>query len=121
MSDLALSDPRLRITEPDGETFAVGRLPGHGLLTRGEPYLAIDCDQDRCSTNIGGTTHQENGTGYNSVRGAGHAVCGCGALSPHLHYGSERRWWHRFHKARVILGQPEPAGQPTPVAAAAVA
>lgn len=113
-------DPRLREL-PDGELYAVGRLDGHSLRCDGQAYLAIDCYEDRCATNLGATTHQENGPVYDSVRGNGHALCSCGVLSPHLHYGSDRRWWHRRHKARVILDQPEPAGQPRPVDPQAVA
>lgn len=119
MSTSATADPRLR--EDTGGPWALGRLAGHALRSSGEPYLAVDCVTNRCSTNVGGTTHQENGVGYASVRGAGHAVCECGVLSPHLHYGSDRRWWHRRHKARVILGLAEPEGQPRPVDPRAVA
>jgi hypothetical protein len=107
--------------DPAGAVYLRGRLSGHGLRCRGEAYLAVDCYEDRCSTNVGHTVHQENGPSFNSVRGTGHAVCQCGALSPHLHYGSERRWWHRRHKARALLGLPEPAGQPTPSAPETVA
>lgn len=119
MTDGSVADPRLQ--EDEVGAFAVGRVPSHGLRVGGEAYLAVDCYLDRCSTNVRATTHQGNGPGYDSVRGAGHAVCECGALSPHLFYGSERRWWHRRHKARVLLGQPEPAGQPRHVAPEAIA
>lgn len=116
----ALPDPRLR-RDGTGDVFAIGRVPGHSLLTHGEPYLAVDCYVGRCSTNLRATTHQENTPGVDSVRGRGHAVCGCGELSGHLDTGKARRGWHRAHKARVILGQPEPAGQPAPIAPTAVA
>lgn len=81
----------------------------------------MDCYEGRCATNLAATTHQENGPGRRSVRGWGHGVCSCGALSQHHSGGVARRRWHRAHKARVVLGQPEPSGQPTPVAPASVA
>lgn len=119
MSD-ALPDPRLR-RNALGEVFAVGRVSGHALLAGGEPYLAVDCYTGRCSTNVGATTRQENSPTVDSTRGKGHGVCSCGVLSPHLKFGRRRRWWHRFHKARVLLGLPEPADQPAPVNPAEVA
>jgi len=115
-----LPDPRLR-RDGTGDVFALGRVVGHSLRAHGEPYLAVDCYSDRCSTNLRGTTHQENSPTVDSVRGRGHAVCECGVLSPHLDAGSDRRRWHRHHKARVILGQLEPEGQPRPVAPEAIA
>lgn len=120
MTDSPLGDPRLRLT-PDGHVYARGRVPGHPLRCRGEAYLAVDCFEDRCATNVRGTVHQENGPGYDSVRGAGHAACSCGALSPHETTGADRKRWHRQHKARVLLGQPEPAGQPAPIAPETIA
>lgn len=99
----------------DGGTYATGRVPGHGLRARGEPYLAVDCYTGRCATNLGATIHQENSPTVDSVRGQGHAVCSCGAISPHLPNGIGRKRWHRMHKARVLLAQPEPPGQPRPV------
>jgi hypothetical protein len=84
-----------------------GPLEGHALQAGGEPYLAIDCYHGRCATNVGGTVHQENGAA-DSVRGIGHGLCECGATSPHMPTGRLRRQWHREHKARVYLGQPEP-------------
>lgn len=120
VSDSPFGDPRLHL-DPAGRIYAKGRIAEHSLRCNGQAYLTVDCYEDRCATNVGGTTHQENGPSYDSVRGAGHAVCECGAVSPHLHYGSERRWWHRRHKARVICGQPEPETQPRPVDPKAVA
>lgn len=120
MSDLAQSDPRLR-RDATGTWFALGKVDGHTLLAAGEAYLAVDCRQQRCATNLGGTTHQANSPTVASVAGHGHPVCGCGVLGPHLDSGKLRRRWHREHKGRVLLDQPEPAGQPRPVPAAAVA
>ena len=114
MRDDDLPDPRLR-RAPNGDVYLVGRYPGHGLRAHGEAYLAVDCYEDRCNNNINTTTHEQNGPDDDSIRGRGHAVCRCGALSPHLDSGRQRRRWHRRHKARVMLGQPEPAGQPRPV------
>jgi hypothetical protein len=108
-----LLDPRLHLDNL-GVIYARGTVPGHGLRAGGEPYLVGDCYLDRCSTNVRGTVHQENG-GVRSVAGVGHAVCQCGVLSPHVNYGRDRRAWHRQHKARVILGYPEPPTQPAPV------
>lgn len=102
--------------DPAGGILARGRLPGHALRCNAQAYLAVDCYVDRCATNLGATVHQENGPNYDSVRGRGHGVCECGTLSGHLLTGAERRRWHRSHKARVILGRAEPAGQPAPVA-----
>lgn len=98
-----------------------GRVTGHKLRANGEAYLAVDCYTGRCSTNIGHTTRQENSPTVFSVRGHGHAVCECGTLSPHETSGAARRRWHRRHKARVLLGRPEPAGQPRPVRPEAIA
>lgn len=106
---------------PEGAIYLRGPLLGHGLRARGEAYLASDCAVGRCSTNIGHTVRQENGTNYASTRGIGHAVCRCGVLSPHLTAAKDRKAWHREHKARVVLGLPEPDGQPKPVAPEAIA
>jgi hypothetical protein len=115
-----LPDPRLR-RDAAGNVECVRRVAGHGLRANGEPYLAADCYFGRCATNVGGTTHQENTPTVDSVRGAGHAVCECGVLSPHDSSGASRRRWHRAHKARVILGQLEPRIGPRPVDPAAIA
>jgi hypothetical protein len=120
VSDTALPDPRLR-RDARGEVFAMGRVLGHPLRCFGQAFLASDCYIGRCATNIGHTVHQENGPAFDSVRGAGHAVCRCGVLSPHLGNGAARKRWHRAHKARVLLHQPEPPGQPAPVNPATVA
>lgn len=120
MTASPFGDPRLRI-DPAGGVYLRGRVHGHGLRCRGEAYLASDCYEDRCSTNVGHTPHQANGPTYDSVRGDGHAVCQCGAMSPHLTTGAARKRWHRRHKARLVLGQPEPADQPRPVDPRAVA
>ena len=113
MSEPPLGDPRLRI-DLAARIWLRGRLAGHHLLGRGEPYLAIDCYIRRCATNVGHTVHQENGHAT-WLRGPGHGICSCGVLSPHLRSYRARRRWHRQHKARVVLRQPEPAGQPKPV------
>ncbi len=104
-----------------GQAYATGQVPGHALRLRGEGYLAVDCYRDRCSTNVGHTTRQHNTPTVDSVRGEGHAVCQCGVLSPHVATGADRKRWHRAHKARVLMGDPEPPGQPTPVDPQAVA
>lgn len=120
MSDPALTaDPRVR-TGDAGESQLFGRLAGHDLRAHGEAYLVVDCYLGRCATNLRATVHQENGAG-DSVAGKGHALCRCGALSPHLPSGYGRRRWHRQHKARVVLDLPEPADQPAPVDPSAVA
>lgn len=84
-----------------------GPLAGHALQARGEAFLATDCERGRCATNLRGTVHQENGAD-GSVSGAGHGLCECEALSPHVDTGVARRMWHREHKARIHLGLPEP-------------
>ena len=114
-----VSDSRIRPGK-DGVPALFGPLSGHGLLARGEAYLAVDCYKQRCSTNLHATVHQQNGA-TNSVAGIGHGVCACGTLSPHLHSYRARRRWHRQHKARVVLTRPEPAGQPRPVNPEAIA
>jgi hypothetical protein len=114
----ALPDPRLR-ADVEGP-YAVGRVAGHRLLARGEAWLAVDCYSGRCATNLRGTVHQDSHAGT-SVRGVGHAVCECGVLSGHLRTGAARRRWWRQHKGRVLMDQPEPAGQPAPVDPAQVA
>lgn len=113
MSEPLSGDPRLRI-DFAGRVWLRGRLRGHHLLGRGEAYLASDCYIRRCSTNVGHTVHQENGHAR-WLGGAGHGICSCGVLSPHLRSYYARRRWHRRHKARVALAQPEPAQQPKPV------
>lgn len=120
MTASPLGDPRLHL-DPAGTVYLRGPLAGHGLRARGEAYLASDCAVGRCSTNIGHTVRQENGTNYASTRGIGHAVCRCGVLSPHLTTAKDRIAFHRAHKARVVLGQSEPAGQPKPVAPESIA
>ena len=115
MTDSPLADPRLHVEPDTGAVYARGAVRGHGLLARGEAYLAGDCFVGRCSTNVGHTVRQENGSNHASSRGIGHAVCRCGVLSEHLSTAKERIAWHRQHKARALLGQPEPDGQPRPV------
>lgn len=103
-------DPRIRLGK-DGTFGLFGWLTGHGLRAHGEPYLAVDCTRDRCATNLHATVHQEN-RAARWVGGKGHGVCRCGVLSPHLASYRRRRRWHRQHKARIVLGLPEPKGQP---------
>lgn len=114
MTDPELPDPRLRHAK-NGDVYLLGRYPGHALRRFGEAFLAVDCYETGCSNNINTTTHDANGPDDDSVRGRGHALCTCGVLSPHLDSGRQRTRWHRRHKARVMLGQPEPAGQPAPI------
>ena len=122
MSQLpAVVDPRVLVNQDGQDLLVRAPVAGHALRARGEPYLAVDCYEGRCATNVRGTTHQENTPTVASIRGWGHAVCSCGVLSPHHSTGVARRRWHRRHKARVLLGWPEPPGQPTPVSPEAVA
>jgi hypothetical protein len=121
VTDPDLPDPRLRYAD-DGTVILVGRYPGHALRGAGpQAWLAVDCYRNRCATNVGATTHQANGPVEDSVTDWGHALCECGVLSDHLATGAARRRWHRRHKARALLGQPEPDGQPAPIPQLAVA
>lgn len=114
-------DPRIAIADDGHTPIVTAAIPGHRLLARGEPYLAVDCYQGRCSTNLGATTHQENTPSVDSVRGHGHGACECGALSEHEPTGAARRRWHRKHKARVLLELTEPDQQPAAVPPEAIA
>lgn len=111
----------VRLRWHDGVASLFGRLPGHYLVAHGEAYLAVDCYTGRCATNLHATVHQANNDP--SLRGKGHGLCSCGALSPHAPSYRKRRKWHRAHKARVLLGQPEPAppAQPAKINPAEVA
>lgn len=120
MSDQAHAADLRVIAGPAGDLTVVVRIAGHALRAGGQGFLPVDCYTGRCATNLRGTTHEANRTGE-SVGGPGHGLCSCGALSPHLANGRQRRRWHRRHKARVLLGQPEPEGQPSPVSPTDVA
>lgn len=120
MTDPDLPDPRLRQSD-DGTLYLLGRYAGHALRGGAQAWLAVDCYEGRCATNVGATTHQANGPVEDSVTDWGHALCECGVLSPHHSSGAVRRRWHRRHKARVMIGEAEPGGQPLPVDPQAVA
>lgn len=63
----------------------VTKVRGHALLQEGAPFNAD-----------GRTANPAGGTG-----GYGQARCECGATSGTLSSGSERRAWHREHKALI--------------------
>lgn len=62
------------------------RLAGHELRDEGAPYdgRGRKIWQNRWTTS-----------------GRGRAKCSCGALSPELPSGTQRKAWHRAHKAEV--------------------
>lgn len=62
------------------------RIAGHALLREGLPYD----DQGRYPLSSQGEKQQQ-----------GRAKCSCGALSPNLPSGAQRKAWHREHKAEV--------------------
>ena len=73
------------------------RVSGHTLWHEGMALAAAECQTGPCMNRRGGL-------GRNGVYGEGHACCSCGAVSPHLSSGAERKRWHREHKAEVRRG-----------------
>lgn len=71
----------------------MSRLPGHELLWEGAAYV-------RRGTQF--VTGPERGT-----RGVGYGKCSCGALSPELASGNQRKQWHRDHKNEIRTSQQE--------------
>jgi len=62
------------------------RIDGHGLVFEGSPF-----------SDHGKRLHV-------GTYGPGRAKCSCGALSPSLTSGYQRKAWHRKHKAEVAQG-----------------
>lgn len=58
------------------------RVPGHGLIAEG---AAFDADGRRVF--------------FGGVGGYGHAHCSCGEVSSFLASSTDRKIWHRAHKA----------------------
>lgn len=89
-----------------GVTRQSTALPGHGLLNEGAAYTSGDCTEDRCYP---GSIPRRR---WEGTSGRGHALCSCGAESPHLNSGNQRKRWHREHKMKVRaeLGLPDPEG-----------
>lgn len=82
------SRPHLRSPSRVGQTV----LPGHGLRGEGAAFVSYDCP--RCPD------------GFESGEPSpwpfeGHALCRCGAESPHLLSGGQRKRWHSAHKDEV--------------------
>lgn len=70
---------------PDSPPRTGQPLKGHGLWFEGAP-------------------HDDHGKriGWRGVSGEGRARCSCGALSEPLPSASQRKAWHRTHKAEVV-------------------
>ncbi|MET4222810.1 hypothetical protein [Oerskovia enterophila] len=68
----------------------MSRLAGHELWWEGAPHTAKGQLIYRGRITTGGT---------------GHGKCSCGALSPELPSGTQRRAWHREHKAEITRDQ----------------
>jgi hypothetical protein len=64
------------------------RVPGHTLIAEGAPFAVVG----------GARTTRTNpmGTG-----GSGRGLCTCGEWSPMLDSSTQRKQWHREHKAAV--------------------
>lgn len=69
----------------------MSRLAGHELQSEGAPY-----DSNGKLTNIL----------YGGTSGVGRGKCSCGALSPDLDSGNQRKAWHRDHKDQIRKEQP---------------
>lgn len=67
------------------------RLSGHTLRYEGAPFSAD-------GTLIYDGMHV-------GTSGEGRAKCSCGALSPVLSSGAQRKAWHRQHKAAIAAGR----------------
>ena len=65
------------------------RVKGHTLRAEGAAHEARN-SSDRA-------TRQK----WNSISGTGFGICSCGARSPILNTGQERKDWHRDHKREV--------------------
>ena len=66
------------------------RVSGHALKNEGAPFLHAE----------GGRLIRASGP-YGGVSGEGRGVCTCGAISDVLASATQRRKWHRAHKAEV--------------------
>ena len=66
------------------------RLAGHGLRSEGAPFmLNEDGNWARSSRH------------FSTVSGVGRGPCECGAVSPLTNSSTDRKKWHREHKAEV--------------------
>lgn len=68
------------------------RLPGHGLLSEGLPYVRRQGDEE------------DDPSWHRTDRWVhtGHGVCSCGTASPEpLNTNGARKRWHREHKERL--------------------
>lgn len=77
------------------ESKANLRVPGHGLLHEGGPFLLPGC----CASADVETPARNH---YDRI---GHGVCRCGEQSPCLDSGAERKRWHREHRAAVLAAR----------------
>lgn len=68
----------------------MSRLAGHEPWWEGAPHTAK-----------GQLIHR----GRITTGGTGHGKCSCGAFSPELPSGTQRRAWHREHKAEITRDQ----------------
>ena len=66
------------------------RVAGHGLLAEGAPFLR---NEEGDWSRVGYL--------FISTSGRGRGVCQCGKASPILDSSTQRRKWHREHKAEV--------------------
>lgn len=67
-------------------------LPGHGLLSEGQPYERRQGDEEDAPS-----WHRAD-----RWERTGHAVCSCGEASPELYTNNARKRWHRnVHKPAV--------------------
>lgn len=69
----------------------------HGLRNEGAAYTSKTCTEGPCKTSDG----QRIANPWGGVSGAGHGRCACGAESPHVRSGADRRRWHAQHKAEI--------------------
>ena len=68
-------------------------MKGHGILNEGAAFIVPNCDHARC-----GVYREARRFAWQGVSGSGHGLCACGAISPHLESGNQRKAWHREHK-----------------------
>lgn len=67
----------------------------HALMRGGAAYAAPDCYESDCLV-----FYTECVSPENSVAGDGHALCVCGARSPHLKSFRLRKIWRDQHRAQ---------------------
>ena len=69
------------------------RLPGHGLLSEGKPYVWRQGDEEDAPS-----WHRARW----ELRGVGAGLCSCGTASPKLESDGARKRWHKdVHKPAV--------------------